>query len=149
MSSETYVVLPPNILPGENGLDATALPRATRVCKGPHKYDGTIVNNKAVGYVGEVYRREEHEFPKMLYHPKWGQKPEPEAARFMVGAITQEQMQNAMATYQKAVTEWMRSNRVKLVSDQAEAERLIKKGWLDKPPQRKDSPQFDLDSEEL
>lgn len=149
MSTETYIVLPPNILPGENGLDATALPRAARVCKGPHVYDGTIVNNKAVGYVPKVYDRSEHEYPKVLYHPKWGHKTPPEGARFMVGAVTQEQMQSAMAAYEKAMAEWQRSNRIKFAKSAEDEERLIKKGWLAKPPQPKEAARFDLDSEEL
>jgi len=123
------------------------IPRAARVCKGPHRYDGTIVNNKAVGYVPVQYKHEE--FPRMLYHPEWGAKPKPEGGRFFIGAITQEQMQNAMTAYQEAETKWARSNRVKLVTNAKDLERLIKKGWLDKPPIRKENPLFDMESEDL
>jgi hypothetical protein len=147
--SDNFVVLPPTILPGENGLDATALPRSTRICKGPHRYDSTIVNNKAVGYVGEVYDRKDHEYPKVLYHPKWGQRPQPEGARFFVGAVTQEQMQSAYAAFEKALSEWRRTNRIKLAKNADEEKRLIEKGWLDKPPIPKDVKAFDLDSDEL
>lgn len=123
------------------------IPRGARVCKGPHKYDGTIVNNKAIGYVPVQYKHEE--FPRMLYHPEWGAKAKPEGGRFFIGAITQEQMQNAMTAYQEAEAKWARGNRTKLVTNAKDLERLIKKGWLDKPPLRKENPMFDMDSEEL
>jgi hypothetical protein len=122
-------------------------PRATRACKGPHRFDGTIINNKAVGYVPVTY--EHQEFPRMLYHPEWGMKARPEAARFFVGAVTQEQMQNAMAAFNEADQRWARSNRTKLVQNAKEQERLVKKGWLEKPPLRKENPAFDLTSDEL
>lgn len=125
------------------------IPRATRICKGPHRYDATIVNNKAVGYVPVTYDRSEHEYPKVLYHPKYGQKAAPEGARYMVGAVTQEQMQSAMAAYEKAMAEWQRSNRIKYAANAEDEERLIKKGWQVKPPQPKEAARFDLDSEEL
>ena len=121
--------------------------RSARICRGPHRYDGTIVNNKAIGYVQVRY--EHQEFPRMLYHPEWGAKPKPEAARYFVGAVTQEQMQNAMNAYTEAEQKWARSNRVKLVTSAKEFEKLTKKGWLDKPPLRKENPQFDLESDEL
>lgn len=123
------------------------IPRATRICKGPHRYDSTIVNNKAVGYVPVMY--EHQAFPRMMYHPEWGAKPKPEGGRYFIGAITQEQMQNAMVAYQDAEAKWQRGNRTKLVTSQKELDRLLKIGWLDKPPIRKENPMFDMDSDEL
>jgi hypothetical protein len=123
------------------------VPRAARVCKGPHRYDGTIVNNKAIGYVPVTY--EHQDFPRMVYHPNWGEKPEPEGAKFFMGAVTQEQMMSAHAAYEQARSEWRRHNRTKLVKSKSEFEALIKKGWLAKPPLREDNPQFDMDSDEL
>jgi hypothetical protein len=145
--STTFGLLEQNIIPGENGLDAVAVPRAARICKGNHKYDDRIVNNKAIGYVQVHY--EHQDFPRMLYHPEWGAQPKPEAARYFVGAVTQQQMQNAMATYQKAEANWLKANRTKLVATEEEFDRLVKKGWLAKPPIRKENPAFDLSSDEI
>jgi len=123
------------------------IPRSARICKGNHKWDNTIVNNKAIGYVPVRY--EHQEFPRLMYHPEWGAKPKPEAARYFVGAVTQEQMQNAMNTYTEAEQKWARSNRTKLITSQKEFDKLAKIGWLAKPPIRKENPQFDLESDEL
>lgn len=142
-----YALLEQNVIPGENGLDNVAVPRAARICKGPHKYDGTIVNNKAIGYVPVRYQHQE--FPRMLYHPEWGANAKPEGPRYFVGAVTQEQMQNAMATYQEAEAKWLKANRTKLVETEKEFDRLVKKGWLAKPPIRKENPAFDLSSDEI
>ncbi|HUD64653.1 MAG TPA: hypothetical protein VMQ17_08750 [Candidatus Sulfotelmatobacter sp.] len=143
MSTESYAVLQVDKLED----NPVPIPRAARICKGPHKYDGTIVNNKAIGYVPVMY--EYQEFPRMLYHPEWGARPKPEGARFFIGAITQEQMQNAMTAYQEAESKWARGNRVKLVGSPKEFDRLVKKGWLEKPPIRKENPMFDMESDEL
>jgi len=121
--------------------------RSARVCKGNHRYDSTIVNNKAIGYVPVHY--EHQDFPRMVYHPEWGAKARPEAARYFVGAVTQEQMQNAMAAYNEAEAKWSRANRTKLAANRKDFDALLKKGWLDKPPLRKENPQFDMDSDEL
>lgn len=135
------------------------------ICDGPHKYDGTVVNNKAVGYVPTEYKREEHEYPKMLYHPKFGLMPTPDPAKFAVGAVTQEQIMNANAAYEKALGQWRRENRTFLVALTAEEEklpkheqlkvladreeRLLKKGWLVSPPKPKEAQRFDFASEEI
>lgn len=122
-------------------------PRATRTARGQHIYDGTIVNNKAIGYVPVRY--EHQEFPRMLYHPKWGMTAQPEMAKFAVGCVTAEQFQAAHTAYAAALEKWQRSNRVKLVLNEEDQARLEKKGWLEKPPLRKDNPAFDLNSEEI
>jgi len=139
------------------------VPRAARAAKGQHKYDPTIINNKAVGYIPMIYEHED--FPKMLYHPKWGMTTaQPEMAKFSVGCVTAEQYQAAFAAYNKALETWQRSNRTKIVGAErepgitdeqylakctADVERLVKKGWLEKPPVRKDNPAFDLTSDEI
>lgn len=123
------------------------VPRAARAAKGPHKWDPTIINNKAVGYIPVIYEHEE--YPRMLYHPKWGMTAQPEMAKFAVGCVTTEQYQAAFAAFNKALETWQRSNRTKLVKDEAELERLTKKGWLDKPPLRKENPAFDFSSDEI
>lgn len=149
MAGESFVVLPAEIREGENGLERTAVPRGARVCKGPHEFDATVVNNKVVGYVGKTYNRADHEYPKVLYHPKWNQKPAPEANRFFVGAVTQEQHQNAFAAYEKTLEEWKRTNRIKIVKTEAEEKKLLDKGWLATPPVPKDAKRFDLESDEI
>src|ERR1700735_2476459 len=78
------------------------IPRSAEqeICDGPHRYDGTIVNNKAVGYVPVVY---EHQvFPRMLYHPKWGLSEKPDVAKFSVGCVTAQQFNAAFQAYQEA-----------------------------------------------
>lgn len=123
-------------------------PRSARHTRGNHRYDGTIVNNKAVGYVPVVY---EHQvYPRMMYHPKWGMKPKPDSAKFFIGCVTPDQFTAAFASYQAAEQDWMRGNRVKLAENEADEKRLTEKGWLLQPPlQKGNKAQFDLNSEEI
>jgi ribosomal protein L15 len=136
------------VLPAELGEEnPVRQPRAARNTRGHHRWDGTIVNNRAVGYVPVAY--EHQAFPRMMYHPKWGMTPEPEMAKYAIGCVTAEQFQNAFAAYTKAVEDWKRKNRVKLAETQEDFDRLVKKGWLDKAPLRKENPAFDMNSEEI
>lgn len=122
-------------------------PRLARNTRGPHKYDSTVVNNKVTGYVPVVY--EHQEFPRMLYHPEWGAKSRPELAKFAIGCVTAEQYQAANAAFMEAEQKWLKGNRTKLVATAAEEKKLLAKGWLSKPPLRKENPAFDLNSDEL
>jgi hypothetical protein len=117
------------------------------ITDGNHRYDGSIVNNRAVGYVPVVY---EHQvYPRMMYHPDWGKLPRPDMAKFAVGCVTQEQFTQAFASYQAAEQKWLRSNRMKLAENEEDEKRLKEKGWLLQAPLRKDNKQFDLNSEEI
>lgn len=115
----------------------------------PHVYDPTIINNQAVGYRSAPYDREAHEYPKLVYHPKYGLEPKPEEAKFAVGAVTQQQIQNAAKAYQDALQQWMRANRTMEVKSKEDEDRLVKKGWSLTPPKLKESQRFDVNSEEI
>lgn len=122
-------------------------PRSARATRGPHRYDGTIVNNKAVGYVPVTY--EHAEYPRLVYHPKWGMSKEPDMGKFAIGCVTSDQFIAAHKAYSEAMEKWQRTNRMKLAQTEEDFERLVKKGWLDKPPLRKENPAFDMSSEEI
>lgn len=115
----------------------------------PHIYDGTLINNKVVGYVPKPWDPAANVYPKMLYHPNYGKKPKPEAERFSLGARTMEQIQAAADAYQDALNKWNRENRTFLALSDADEERLIKKGWTITPPAIKKQQAFDLASEEI
>lgn len=134
------------------------------ICDGPHRYDGTVVNNKAVGYVPVAY--EHQEYPKLVYHPKYGLTPPPDPAKFSVGAVSQEQIMNANLAFEAAMNKWRRENRTNLIALtenekirltpeeqleklKAREESLLKKGWLLTPPKPKESARFDLGSDEI
>ena len=122
-------------------------PRAARATRGNHRFDHNIINNKIVGYVEVQYEHEE--YPRMLYHPNWGMEKKPDMAKFAVGCVTSEQFQQAFLAFQEAENKWNRSNRTKLATDKKHEESLLKKGWLVKPPIRKENPAFDLGSDEI
>lgn len=124
-------------------------PRAARNTRGHHAYDPTIVNNKAVGYVAKPYDRDANEYPKMLYHPNYGKTQKPDLARFAVGAVTQEQIQNAGKAFDAAMQKWMRENRTQEATSPEHEARLVKKGWSVDPPKPKEAERFDLKSEEI
>lgn len=123
------------------------IPRGARICKGNHKYDPTIVANKAVGYIPVQY--EHQAYPRMLFHPDFGLAQKPDIARFAAGAHTPEQYQSAQMAYQDAESAWARKNRTKLVHGEKEEAKLTKKGWLLKPPARELAVSFDMESDEL
>lgn len=117
------------------------------ICDGPHRFDGSVVNNKVVGYVPVVY---EHQvYPRMLYHPKWGMEDTPDMAKFSVGCTTAQQFQAAFQAFQAAEEKWRRSNRTKLAANEEEEKRLLEKGWLQQPPLRAKNKQFDMSSDEI
>jgi len=124
-------------------------PRSARNTRGNHKYDGTIVNNKAVGYVPVSYDPAENQYPKMLFHPDFGKSLAPEMAKYAVGCVTTEQFQSAHTAFAQAMEKWNRANRTKLVDDEKKEKSLITKGWLAKPPARKENPAFDMSSDEI
>lgn len=136
------------VLPSEHGEENPVRPpKATRNARGQHRWNPAIVDNKAVGYERVVY--EHQEYPKVLYHPKYGIEPKPEEAKFAVGAVTVEQLQNAAKAYIEAINKWNRSNRTTEAKSREDEERLVKKGWTLTPPKPKPAEKFDLASEEV
>lgn len=100
-----------------------------------------------MGYVEIPY--EHQEYPKMLYHPEWGAKPQPDINSFVKAAKTAQEYEMAATLYQQAVAKWARGNRTKIVEDAKQEASLVKKGWLLKPPTHKGDPTFDMNSDEI
>lgn len=104
--------------------------------------DGNEIN----AYVEVEYVHQE--FPKLLYHPNWGQKPMPKVEQYVGRASTPEQHQEAFEAFSAAMAKWQRENRTKLVQDAKEEKRLLGKGWLAKAPERPIAP-GSVDDDEL
>lgn len=115
---------------------------------GPHKYDRTIgPDGMVVGYVPISY--EHQAYPRMLFHPSFGQNPEPSQQKFCTGAVTDSDYRRAFDSFNEAMNEWRRENRTVLAANAKDEKRLAEKGWLLQPPVHKDTKLFDLTSEEL
>jgi hypothetical protein len=123
-------------------------PASCDAARGPHTYDRSVGHDgMVVGYVPVSF--EHQEYPKMLFHPKYGAKPEPTAGKFTVGCVTADQYQQALVTFQEALAAWQRENRTKVATSEAEEARLVKKGWLASPPVRKLTAAMDPNSDEI
>jgi hypothetical protein len=131
----------------QEDLNEIHIPRRLKESLVNHRY-GKVLDPKN-GQVSMGYIREEYEhqpYPKVLYHPEFGQAPEPQLAAYAAGCSTPEQSIQAHEAYQGAHKKWQMKNRNKLVQDEKEEKRLIAKGWkvqMPKPPIAADSPESD------
>jgi hypothetical protein len=125
------------------------IPRGSRACKGPHKWDPTIINNKAVGYIPVAYVHQE--YPKMLYHPTYGKLARPNINHFasMCRPGDSESYKNALEAFMAAEQKWERGNRYKIVESKEREDELIAKGWLLTQPVFKSKEKFDMGSDEI
>jgi hypothetical protein len=123
----------------------------------PETLEGALQNHRYVKAVDEqgnpcmAYEPINYghqEFPKMLYHPNFGQKPQPKVQAFAAGATTPEQFEAALERFNVAMSGWNRANRTKLVEDAREEKALITKGWVAKMPTRP-IPVDSADSDEI
>jgi len=130
-------------------MNKITLPEGAEDALGNHRYSqrrDTAGNLE--GYVAVTYERAENEYPKMLYHPDWGSTQEPLPQDFVGLARTPAEYSNAYETFNKAMQEYRRKQRTKLVKNLKDEKALSAKGWLLKPPVHESSKQFQ-DSDEL
>jgi len=128
-------------------LNEVHIPKRLKGALGNHRFGRAIDpknNQPTMAYISMGY--DHQEFPKLLYHPEYGQAQEPKLAAFAAGCNTPEQSTQAHEAYQAAMTKWKKKNRTKEVLDAKEEKRLLAKGWVNKcptPPVALDSPESD------
>ena len=126
------------------------IPDELEATRQQHVWDDRRVNGEVVGYAPVTYDREENEFPKLLYHPKWGEKMEPRQQDFARPNMTGPELEAALTAFNSAREKWQRDNRTKLVATPEAEKRLLEKGWLPKPPENKKAQKaFAMDSDEI
>lgn len=87
--------------------------------------------NKIMAYVEVPFEPENNQFPKILYHPDFGKKPEPTIAAFARGASTPDQYAVALDQFNAAHAEWAKGNRTQVAEDKKREDQLRKIGWVD------------------
>ena len=123
--------------------------RDARRAQKNHVYNPNIdpATGKRIGYQEVHY--EHQEFPRQLYHPEYGAAKKPNIQDYARTAKTSDEVEQANALYLAAMAKWNKSNRVKTVATKKEEDRLLKIGWMPKPPVRESTPAFDANSDEL
>ena len=131
----------------QDDLNEVHIPKRLKGAMTNHRF-GRVMDPKnqqvSMGYIREEYTHQH--FPKLLYHPEYGQTPEPKLADYAAGATTPEQSVKAHEAFQAAFKKWQLKNRTKEVQDEKEEKRLLAKGWvlkMPKPPIAADAPESD------
>lgn len=127
------------------------VPEELEDTKGAHVWDPRRTpNGELMGYQPVSYDRADNDYPKMLFHPDYGKKPQPDQSKFVRSGMSPADYEAAILLYQTKVNEWNKGNRTKLAKDEDEEKRLLAKGWLPTPPQHASKKkEFDLDSDEI
>lgn len=105
------------------------VPDALEGAKGNHVYARTIDENNQPGmaYVAQPYDREQGDYPKVLYHPKYHAEPKP-----------LENDHKDLGSYNGAMLKWEQQfARTVHARDKEHEAELLKKGWLPSPPKAK------------
>jgi hypothetical protein len=122
----------------QDDLNEVHIPKSLKNALVNHRYGRAIdpKNGQTINaYIREQY--EHQEYPKLLYHPKFGQTPEPKLADYAAGATTPEQSIKAHESFRMAYDKWMKTNRIKEATDPEREKELLAKGWVAQPPKPK------------
>lgn len=124
------------------------IPETLEGALGNHRYVKAVdeQGNDCMAYMPVPY--EHQEYPKILYHPNFGEKPQPRVQAYSAGATSPEQFEAALERFNLAMETWNRSNRTKFVEDAKEEKRLLAKGWVGTMPVKPISPSS-ADSDEI
>lgn len=123
----------------------------------PETLEGALKNHRYVKAVDEQgnpcmayepIEYEHQEFPKILYHPDFGAKPQPKVQAYAAGSTTPEQFEAALERFNLALSTWTRGNRTKLAENRKEEKFFLEKGWLDTMPV-KPVAEGSIDSDEI
>jgi hypothetical protein len=111
--------------PWQENENKMIVPKAARAAMGPHVWVPS--NGTEPGH----YERRPYvfaEYPKMLYHPKYGKQPKPVINDF-----------ENTPKFLLAMREWEQSDSVRTVTAEnaKHEEALLKKGWMLEPPAAK------------
>ncbi len=125
LEGQTYVVR--KKVPGVH------IPESLEGAKGQHVYGKAVdeAGNSVMAYIPLSFDPAENQYPKALYHPDWGKKPEPVVTQFNRGASTPEQLQSALELFNTAHAEWEKSNRIQTCENPKREAELRKIGWVD------------------
>lgn len=119
----------------QEDLNEVVVPKRLKGALSNHRYGPAIDpknGQRTMTYIREEYTHQD--FPKLLYHPEFGQTPEPKLAEFAAGCQTPEDSMRAHETFNAAYRKWQLKNRTKEVPDAKEEKRLLAKGWVTKRP---------------
>lgn len=106
-----------------------------------HVYANVVDENGNPGraYVEVPYEREQHEFPKMFFHPDYHKEPTPNRNHF-----------KETHEWEAAMREWeMAYDRTQTAENEEQETVLVEAGWLEKPPVFESNAKFDKRSLEL